>query len=172
MSSQAAHARRSQQWDTRCPLLGNKCTSIFNYPCFSYPAAARCFDVSLRTHWSNLIKNRQCWKTKTKSNCPLALPCASFFHNPPCTKLECTACRSFQIEGLSLAHFNYTSFPGISALLKEWHPQHRRFCHEKRWPDLLPGSSLWICRVNFRSLQVCSKSHTDVRCVNGLIDRC
>lgn len=68
----------SQQRDSCRLLLGNKCTSIFNYPCFFYPAVTGCFDVSLRSHWSNLIKNWQCWKTKTRSNCPLVLPCASF----------------------------------------------------------------------------------------------
>lgn len=73
----------SQQWDTHCPLLGNKCTSVFNYLCFSYPAVVESFDVSQRSHWSNLIKNRQCWKTKTRSNCPVLLPCASFQQSPP-----------------------------------------------------------------------------------------
>lgn len=73
-----ASNRRSQQWECSCSLLGNKCTSIFNYPSYSYPAVAGCFDVSLRSHWSNLIKTWQCWKTKTRSNCPLTLPCAYF----------------------------------------------------------------------------------------------
>lgn len=77
ISSKAAHGRSCQQCDAHCPLLGNKCTSVFNYPCLSSPAAVEWFDVSLKSHWSNLITNWQCGKTKTRSNCPLSLPCAS-----------------------------------------------------------------------------------------------
>lgn len=107
-------------------------------------------------HWSNLIKSRQCWKTKTRHSCPLALPCASFFTHTH-----------------TYTHFNYSSFPDLCAAEEMTSSTPGlEFFHERCRSGFLLRSSHWMRRVNSRSLRVCSKPHTNMHTVTGLIDKC
>lgn len=80
-----------------------------------YPAITGCFDVSLRTRWSNLIKSRQCCIAGKQKQEVIAHSCylVLLSCNQPPPPLH--------------THILITAWFPIATLLEGWHPQ--RQCH-------------------------------------------